>query len=162
MPMVSVNFQLCGDINSESDWEELILVAGSESPYKPAGTLCTRKVPLEGTLFRCEFYTQKTDSGLCDQLVDLMIYFDLLWDEGKKVILSVDDFPGVLDMACHFTSFHSYCGARCRGAQHGRVLHRTMWTTLGRNIRCSTLLRWLTWHAGFRHGQSPEQYGARP
>ena len=86
MPMVSVNIQLCGDINSEFDWEELIFVAGSESPCKPAGTLCTWKVPLEGTLFRCEFYTQKTDSGLCDQLVDLMIYFDLLWNEGENVI----------------------------------------------------------------------------
>ena len=95
MPMVSVNFQLYGDFNSAFDWEELIFVAGSESPGKPAGTLCTWKVPLEGTLCRCEFYTQKTDSGLCDQLVDLMIYVDLLWDEGEKVILLVDDFPGV-------------------------------------------------------------------
>ena len=34
-------------------------------------------------------------------------------------------------------------------------------TTLGRN-RCQTLLRRLSWHAGFRQGQSPEQYGARP
>ena len=88
-------FQLYGDINSEFDWEELIFVAGSESPCKPAGTLCTWKVRLEGTLFRCEFYTQKKDSELCDQLVDLMNYFDLLWDEVEKVILSVDDFPGV-------------------------------------------------------------------
>ena len=92
--MISVHFQLYGDFNSEFDWEELIFVAGSESPCKPAGTICTWKVPLEGTLFCCEFYTQKTDSGLCDQPVDLMNYFDILWDEGEKMILSVD-FPGV-------------------------------------------------------------------
>ena len=63
--------------------------------YMLLGILCTWNVALEGTLFRYEFYTQRMDSGLCDQLVDLMIYFDLLWDEGEKVILSVDDFPGV-------------------------------------------------------------------
>ena len=37
----------------------------------------------------------------------------------------------------HFTSiWPSFGGAQCCGAQHGRVLQRTVWTTLGRNIRC--------------------------
>ena len=60
MPLVSVNLQLYGDYNSEFDREELIFVAGSESPCKPAGIICTWNVPLEGTLFRCEFYKQWT------------------------------------------------------------------------------------------------------
>ena len=43
----------------------------------------------EGTLSRCEISTPK-DKGLCDQLIDL------LSDEGRKAILSVDNSPGVL------------------------------------------------------------------
>ena len=52
MSLVSVNIQLFNNLNSEFDREELIFVAGSESPCKPAGTLCTWHVPLDGTLFR--------------------------------------------------------------------------------------------------------------
>ena len=53
-------------------------------------------------------------------------------------------------------------GGRCRGVQPGRALDMTAWTILDRNIRCQTLLRRLTWDAGFRHGQSPGRYGTRP
>ena len=35
----------------------------------------------------------------------------------------------------------SYAGAQYCGAQHGRVLHRTAWTTLGRNIPPWTVTR---------------------
>ena len=78
-----------GDFNSEFGREKLLCVAGSGSPWKLEGALCTLDVSLEGTLFRCEISTQRTDIGLCDQL------FDLLWDEGENVILSLDDSPGV-------------------------------------------------------------------
>ena len=50
---------------------------------------------LEGTLFRCEMSTQRTDIGLCDQLFDLMNSLDLLWDEGEDATSSVGDSPGV-------------------------------------------------------------------
>ena len=71
------------------------LLLGSD-PREPGGggTLCTRGVPPEGTLLRCEISTLR-DKGSCDQLFDLRTCFDLLWDEGEDAILSVDDSLGV-------------------------------------------------------------------
>ena len=48
----------------------------------------------EGTLSR-EISTLRMDNGLCDQLFDLMNYFDLLCDEGEYAILSIGDSRGV-------------------------------------------------------------------
>ena len=72
------------------------------------------------------------------------------------------------EMARHFASFHLdlaqlwWCPVTRCTTWKGTPQEYIRQTTLGRNIRCKNLLRQLTWHAGFCHGQSPQRNGARP
>ena len=74
--------------------DQYISGSGIGSPWELGGPLCPFGISPRCTLSRCESSNWTTNDSF-DQLFDLRIRFDLVWDEGDNIILSVGDPVGL-------------------------------------------------------------------